>query len=100
MKIFCFMHSGKAITEEIANILFENAHDMLECRQTRQLIQYGKKYDGIIESTLEPTEFNGFEIVQFTAELVFQPVGYTKIYYGVRATDLERMHHAQWKEAI
>ena len=90
------MCSGKPLTQEIVDVLFENAHDMIDCRNRKQLIQYGHKYDGVIESNLEPIDFNGFEVISFQAELVFQPVGYTKVDYGIRTTDLENMQKAQW----
>ena len=97
MKIFCFMSSGKNLTEEICDVLFENAHEMIHYGRRTWPFACGTKYDGMIESDLEPVDFpGGFEIIAFTAELVFKPVGYTKVRFGIRATDLEHMSQARW----
>lgn len=98
MKILCYMLSGKPLTEEICDVLYENAQEMIFYRQRRQAIQCGTKYDGIIESTLEVIEFNGIEVVSFEAELVFQPAGYTKVKYGVR-TNFDEDPQMKWHDS-
>lgn len=98
MHFFCFMISGKPLTEQIREVLFDNAHEMIQAGDEHQLIQYGDKYDGIIKTDLEVINFCGAQIVHFEAELVYQPYGYTKVKYAIRINDLEKIHEAGWDQ--
>lgn len=87
MKIFCLGVAGKAITEKLTEILFYNAHDMLEGKKERQRIK-GKEYDGLITTKFERASMASISGIVFDAS-VMTPQGETKVNYIVRDQDLE-----------
>lgn len=97
MKIFCIMRTGKfQITTKVADVLFQNAHDMLETGNQSQRIK-GKDYDGIITSKFETIVFVGTAGVLFEAEIVTpKHKEVNKINYFVRNSDLEDVEKAEW----
>ncbi len=95
MKIYCLMASGKPITEKVADILFYNAHDMLQDENEHQSIQ-GKGYYGYIKSNLQTIAFVGMCGVVFEAEIWTEENGNNKVKYLVRQSDLDGVEKAEW----
>lgn len=52
MKMFCFGVAGRPVTEKLTEVLFYNAHDMIESGKGRQRVK-GRDYDGIITTKFE-----------------------------------------------
>ncbi len=94
-KLFCMMNSGKPLTKQIADALLFNAYDMFQEGRTVQRIR-SRRYDGVIESSLEVHEFAGMSVVRFEANVSTARWESNTIEFIVRVEDLDAMPQWEW----
>lgn len=93
MKIFCLGVAGRAMTEKLTEVLFHNAHDMIESGKGKQRVK-GKDYDGVITTKFERVSLSTISGIFFEAT-VMTAKGETKAKYIVRDQDLEGIERRQ-----
>lgn len=97
-RIFCLMFSGKSLTDKISEVLFINAHDMVEEGTTKRRVK-GRDYDGVITSDLQAIAAFGTTGVVFSAQ-IGTTQGDTDVQYLVRVGDLDQPIEAYKLEFI
>ena len=97
-KVFCMMNSGgKPMTKQLADALLFNAYDMFQEGTKTQRIK-ARKYDGVIESTLEVLDFNGVPSVSFEANISTDKWESNTISFIIRVDDLDGLEKSEWCE--
>jgi hypothetical protein len=94
MKIFCLGVAGRAMTEKLTEVLFYNAHDMIESGKGKQRVK-GKDYDGVITTKFDRVALSSISGIFFEAT-VMTAKGETKAKYIVRDQDLEGIEQAKF----
>lgn len=94
-KMYCMMNSGKPLTKQLADALLFNAHDMFQEGRTVQRIR-ARRYDGVIESSLEVHDFAGQSVVRFEANISTEKWESNTIQFIVRVEDLDGMEQTEW----
>jgi hypothetical protein len=87
-RIFCVMFSGRSLTERISEVLFINAHEMVEFSLQKRRVK-GRDYDGIITTDLESVAAFGTTGIIFQAQIGFDG-GATDVEFLIRVGDLDR----------
>ena len=87
MKLVCMMNSGHPITEDLAEALHFNAHEM--CRESRNTMRIrSSHFDGVIESNLEVIMFLDTPAIQFEALIDTENWSAQTIRFLIRVDDL------------
>lgn len=94
MKIFCLGLSGRPISEKLSEVLFYNAHDMIESGDEEVFVQ-GRDYSGAIRTDFKRASLVFISGIMFEATIV-TPKGETYTKYIVRDQDLEGIEHVQF----
>jgi len=94
-KIFCLMNSGKPLSNKLLDILFVNAHDMLDNHNASQEIQ-GRGYKGNITTKFQSVPFVSMSGILFEAEVHNEKGEVNKVKYLVRDKDNEGYTKAEW----
>lgn len=95
MKIYCLGVAGRAMTEKLAEVLFHNAHDMIESGKEKQRVK-GRDYDGVITTKFERVCLATIAGILFEAT-VMTAKGETKSKYIVRDQDLDGLEKAKFQ---
>lgn len=99
MKIFCFMNAGKPLTEKLADVLFVNAHDMIENNKKEQIIK-GRGFEGFITTDMESVTFVGTAGIVFEADIYAKSGSQNKVKFFVKDKDLDGLEKAEWLGCI